>query len=148
MSPKAIEFSEKDIPDLTGYVAIVTGGENLKHMIDVHDGIALILKSTGNAGIGYETANQLALHNARVYIASRSRERVNDAIQKMSQSSGGKTLDLHYLQLDLQDLASVKAAATLFMTLENRLDILINNAGVGSFYKLILRFPNSSVNRS
>lgn len=44
--------------------------------------------------------------------------------------SAPKTLDLHFLQLDLQDLASVKAAATQFTKTENRLDILINNAGV------------------
>lgn len=86
----------------------------------------------GNSGIGYETANQLALHDARVYIASRSRERVRQAIQRMSQSAQGKTLDLHFLELDLQDLKSVKAAATHFMALESRLDILINNAGVCS----------------
>ncbi|KPM42528.1 hypothetical protein AK830_g4061 [Neonectria ditissima] len=116
MHSKEPEFSEKDVPDLSGYVSIVTGG---------------------NSGIGYETANQLALHNARVYIASRSRGRVNEAIQKMSQSAEGKALDLHFLQMDLQDLKSVKAAATHFMTLENHLDILINNAGVMTVpYKL------------
>ncbi|KAK4070807.1 hypothetical protein Trihar35433_5274 [Trichoderma harzianum] len=109
MHSKEPEFSENDIPDLSGYVAIVTGG---------------------NSGIGYETANQLALHNARVYIASRSQERVNQAIDQMSQAAMGKTLDLHFLQIDLQDLKSVKAAAEHFMTLETRLDILINNAGV------------------
>ncbi|KAK0761492.1 hypothetical protein N5P37_006444 [Trichoderma harzianum] len=109
MHSKEPEFSENDIPDLSGYVAIVTGG---------------------NSGIGYETANQLALHNARVYIASRSQERVNQAIGQMSQAAMGKTLDLHFLQIDLQDLKSVKAAAKHFLTLETRLDILINNAGV------------------
>ncbi|KAK7421462.1 hypothetical protein QQX98_002161 [Neonectria punicea] len=109
MCSKEPEFSERDIPNLSGYVAIVTGG---------------------NSGIGYETANQLALHNARVYIASRSRERVTQAIHKMSHSAMGKPLDLHFLQMDLKDLKSVKAAATHFRTLESQLDILINNAGV------------------
>ncbi|KAL6412454.1 Short-chain dehydrogenase/reductase SDR [Ilyonectria robusta] len=103
------KFTEKDIPDLTGYVAIVTGG---------------------NSGIGYETTNQLALHNARVYIASRSRDRVNQAIKRMSEDANGQSLDLHFLQLDLMDLKSVKAAAEHFKTQEPRLDILINNAGV------------------
>ncbi|KAL0931527.1 retinol dehydrogenase [Colletotrichum truncatum] len=107
------DFTEKDIPDLTGYVAIVTGGNN---------------------GIGYETTKQLALRNARVYIASRSESRVNEAISKIN-SEVGKSLDLHFLHMDLQDLKSVKAAAANFP--DQRLDILINNAGVMNVpYKL------------
>ena len=39
-------------------------------------------------------------------------------------------LDLRFLQLDLQNLKSVKAAAAAFKQKEQRLDILINNAGV------------------
>ncbi|KAH7325680.1 hypothetical protein B0I35DRAFT_405040 [Stachybotrys elegans] len=101
-------FTEKDIPDLTGYTAIVTGG---------------------NSGIGYETTKQLALHNARVYIASRNLDRVQKAIDELNQQAGRK-LDLHSLQMDLVDLKSVKAAAADFSAREERLDILINNAGV------------------
>jgi NADP-dependent 3-hydroxy acid dehydrogenase YdfG len=39
-------------------------------------------------------------------------------------------LDLHFLMLDLQDLQSIKNTAADFMSRENRLDLLINNAGV------------------
>lgn len=137
MHTKEPEFSENDIPDLSGYVAIVTGGK-LYHYEAVGEALSLcrllIVYAVGNSGIGYETANQLALHNARVYIASRSQERVSQAIDQMSQAAMGKTLDLHFLQIDLQDLRSVKAAAEHFMTLETRLDILINNAGVRSIH--------------
>lgn len=49
----------------------------------------------------------------------------------MNQSAPGADLDLHYLQIDLLNLKSVRAAAQEFMNLENRLDVLINNAGVG-----------------
>lgn len=96
--------------------------------------------STGNGGIGYETVNQLAHHNARVYVAGRSKERVDQAIQQMNQSSGGKTLDLHFLQMELQDLRSVKAAAKTFAQRESRLHILMNNAGVrdSHFIQLLL----------
>ncbi|CAI6086781.1 unnamed protein product [Clonostachys chloroleuca] len=102
------EFTPSDIPDLTGYVAIVTGG---------------------NSGIGFETTKQLAMRNARVYIASRSQQRVDEAISQMN-TAAGRSLDLHFLQMDLQDLQSVKLAATLFSHQESHLDILINNAGV------------------
>jgi len=39
-------------------------------------------------------------------------------------------LDLRFMQLDLQNLKAVKAAAAAFKQKEQRLDILINNAGV------------------
>lgn len=86
--------------------------------------------SAGNSGIGYETAQQLALHNARVYIAGRSRDRVEKAIQQMKKTCAGRILDLRFLELDLKDLRSVKASTATFAQWEPRLDILINNAGV------------------
>lgn len=101
-------FTENDVSDLTGYVAIVTGG---------------------NSGIGYETTKQLALRNARVYIASRSQERVDQAINKMRNESG-VNLDIRFLKMDLNALQSVAGAADRFAKQESRLDILINNAGV------------------
>ncbi|KAJ4251477.1 hypothetical protein NW762_011462 [Fusarium torreyae] len=101
------EFQIHDIPNLRGYVAIVTGG---------------------NSGIGYETTLQLALRGARVYVASRSSERVNKAISDMKQNF--PDLDLHFLKLDLQDLQSIKSTAVEFMSREDRLDLLINNAGI------------------
>ncbi|KAK5171855.1 uncharacterized protein LTR77_003491 [Saxophila tyrrhenica] len=106
---KTASFTEKDIPDLTGYVVIVTGG---------------------NSGIGLQTAQQLALRNARVCIASRSEQRVRQAIDQMRKSNPGQRLDLRFLELDLQDLASVKATAKAFALLEEKLDILVHNAGV------------------
>ncbi len=90
---------------------------------------ALTLGVTGNSGIGYETTLQLALHGARVYIAGRSPDRVKHAIEQMNASSAN-SLDLHLLELDLQDLGSVKKGAEIFVKQESRLDLLINNAGV------------------
>jgi NAD(P)-dependent dehydrogenase (short-subunit alcohol dehydrogenase family) len=88
--------------------------------------------STGNSGIGYQTSLQLALRRARVYIGGRSEERVNKAIEEMRKAAGAVHLDLQFLQIDLQNLKSVKAAAAAFSQKEPRLDILINNAGVRS----------------
>lgn len=127
MREQKSQFRAEYIQDLTGYVVIVTGGK-----IGLHDFSTRTneLCLPGNSGIGYETALNLALHNARVYIASRSAERISSAIQQMKESAPNKQLDLRILQLDMMDLASVKAAATRFASEETRLDILINNAGV------------------
>lgn len=53
----------------------------------------------------------------------------------MKASSAG-TLDLHMLEMDLQNLRSVKEGAERFMKQESRLDLLINNAGVSDFRPL------------
>ena len=89
----------------------------------------LPLKIAGNSGIGYETTLQPALHGARVYIAGRSPDRVEKAIEQMKASSA-KPLDLYMPEMDLQSLGSVRAGAEAFMKQEARLDLLINNAGV------------------
>ncbi|KAI9730404.1 MAG: hypothetical protein M1834_005914 [Cirrosporium novae-zelandiae] len=108
-------FQVSDMPDLTGYVIIVTGG---------------------NSGIGYATTCELAVRGARVYIASRSEARASEAIDKMRKSTK-TSLDLHFLEIDLQDLKSVGRAAQSFRKIETRLDILINNAGIMALpYKL------------
>jgi NAD(P)-dependent dehydrogenase (short-subunit alcohol dehydrogenase family) len=106
---KATGFEVSEIPNLNGYVAIVTGG---------------------NSNIGYETTLQLARHGARVYIASRSAERVNEAIKKMQSTQ--PSLDVHFLKFDLQDLESIKGTTADFLAREGRLDILICNAGVSA----------------
>ena len=45
-----------------------------------------------------------------------------------------KPLDLHMLEMDQQNLRSVKNGAESFMKEESRLDLLINNAGVRNAY--------------
>lgn len=109
MSPKkSAQYQASDIQDLTGYVAIVTGG---------------------SSGIGYETTLQLALHGARVYVAARSPEKATKAIAQM-QASSKKDLNFRFLWMDLQSLQSVKDAVEQFLKTETRLHLLINNAGV------------------
>ena len=108
-SHKEGQFQTSDIPDLHGYVTIVTGG---------------------NSGIGYETSLQLARRHARVYIAGRSEARINEAISKMRNSNErAADYDLHVLSMDLSSLSSVQAAAEDFKKREKRLDLLVNNAG-------------------
>jgi short-subunit dehydrogenase involved in D-alanine esterification of teichoic acids len=119
------------IPDLSGYVVIVTGGvTNPQNIAILSPDQITDIRLAGNSGIGYQTTLQLALHHARVYISSRSEERVNKAIDDMKNVAGSVELDLRFLQMDLQNLRSVKAAAASFRQRETRLDLVINNAGV------------------
>ncbi|KAK7053522.1 short-chain dehydrogenase/reductase family protein [Favolaschia claudopus] len=97
---------ERDIPDLSGKIVLVTGG---------------------NAGIGYETVKQLLLKNAKVYLASRSPEKAARAIKKLEEETKKTAI---FLELNLADLPSVRKSAEAFLAQESRLDILFNNAGV------------------
>jgi retinol dehydrogenase-12 len=70
--------------------------------------------------------------NAKVYLAARSEERANKAIEdimKAVPSSSGKIV---FLKLDFNDLTTIKASAESFLSKETKLDVLFNNAGVMS----------------
>ncbi|KZV62250.1 NAD-P-binding protein [Peniophora sp. CONT] len=103
--PKPI-WSVDDIPDLSGKVIIVTGG---------------------NTGVGKETVKALLQHDAKVYLAARSRERASKAIEELKADTGKEAI---FLQLDLSDLASVRKSAGEFLSKESLLHVLFNNAGV------------------
>ncbi|WP_164055827.1 SDR family oxidoreductase [Serratia marcescens] len=75
----------------------------------------------GNKGLGFETARRLKGMGFRVYIGARESERGMEAASQ---------LNVEWLQLDVTDEASVRNAATRLRDRENRLDVLINNAGV------------------
>ena len=100
------DWSEADIPDLTGRTMVVTGA---------------------NSGLGLRSATVLAEHGARVVLACRSAERGESALASITGTGGKAELVL----LDLADLASVHAAAERIRELTgDRLDVLMNNAGV------------------
>ncbi|GJJ10480.1 hypothetical protein Clacol_004706 [Clathrus columnatus] len=97
---------ERDLPDLSGKIIFITGG---------------------NAGCGYQTVKELLLKNAKVYSAARSVEKAQIAADQLKRDIGKSPI---LIQLDLGDLASVKRAALDFLSKEDRLDVLFNNAGV------------------
>ena len=81
-----------------------------------------------NTGIGFETASELYKQDGKVYIACRDEVKALDAISRIkSEASGG---ELVYRHLDLSSLKSVKEFAEKIISEENRLDLLVNNAGV------------------
>lgn len=96
------------------------------HIADQHGRVALI--TGANSGIGFEAARALAQRGAHVVLACRSPERAADAEARIHQLAPSATVEA--LRLDLSDLDSIDAAANEFATRHDRLDLLINNAGL------------------
>jgi NAD(P)-dependent dehydrogenase (short-subunit alcohol dehydrogenase family) len=96
-----------DIPDQTGRTALVTGA---------------------NSGLGLHTSLQLARHGARVLMACRNREKADAAWRRIREEL--PTAQVEIVELDLASLASIHAAAADVAARTDRLDLLVDNAGV------------------
>ena len=92
--------------DLTGKVVLITGG---------------------NSGLGAETARAMAAKGADVTISARKRSKAADVVSQI-EAATGKTVGVG--ELELGSLASVRAFAGEFLASHQRLNILVNNAGV------------------
>lgn len=100
-------WNAENIPDQAGKIAIVTGA---------------------NSGIGYEMARALACKEATAILACRNKDKGEAAVRQIAQEYPEAKAEL--MQLDLSDLASVRRFADEFASCYDRLDILINNAGI------------------
>ncbi|TCD02256.1 SDR family NAD(P)-dependent oxidoreductase [Erythrobacteraceae bacterium CFH 75059] len=99
-------FRFSDIPDQTGRTVLVTGA---------------------NTGIGWHIARHLARRGAKVLLGCRDPRRGEEAVARLRAEASADAPAL--VQLDLADGASIRAAAARVAE-EERLDALINNAGV------------------
>lgn len=100
-------WTEKDIPDLTGRTAVVTGA---------------------NGGLGLQTALALAGAGAHVVLAARDPAKTEAAQNRIRASHPSASLEV--VPLDLGDLSVVSAAASTILAAHERVDLLVNNAGV------------------
>ncbi|MCX4908848.1 oxidoreductase [Streptomyces sp. NBC_00878] len=100
-------WTAQDIPDQSGRTAVVTGA---------------------NSGIGYVTARELARRGARVVLACRSEARGTEAADRLAIEV--PDADAEFVRLDLGDLDSVREFAAAYARRYDRLDLLVNNAGV------------------
>ncbi|KAF2104845.1 NAD(P)-binding protein [Rhizodiscina lignyota] len=119
--PSSPALTEKDLPSLNGRVYLVTGGY---------------------AGIGYELAKILYSAGGMVWIAGRSRDKAEAAIEAMMENNdtsnhSGEQADarnapgeVKFLHLDLADLSTIKGAAQELLSNSSRLDIVWHNAAV------------------
>lgn len=112
MAPPDQQFSLDQVPDLSGKVALVTGGSE---------------------GIGYGCTHTLLSHNiAKLFIISKSQDIAEDAIGAIKQEMGeDKASRVVWLQCDLADWEATGKTAFKIRQQTDRLDILINNAARG-----------------
>jgi len=87
-----------------------------------------ILITGANTGIGRETARALAAKGAIVYLGCRDQKRGKEAEEAIRKETGSN--EIHFLELDLGSLDSVRKAASTYIEKKIPLHILINNAGV------------------
>ncbi len=100
-------WTEKKVPSQLGRTVLITGA---------------------NSGIGWDAARVLSGRGARVLLACRSERKGQEAIDRILALH--PEADLAFLPLDLADLASVEAATDHIRESHDRIDLLINNAGV------------------
>ncbi|XP_064623236.1 retinol dehydrogenase 13-like [Lineus longissimus] len=87
-----------------------------------------VVVTGANSGIGRETAKELAIRGARVIMACRDEEKGKEAAQKLQTLTRNK--NIIPMKLDLCSFKSIREFAVAFTKKEDRLDVLINNAGV------------------
>jgi NAD(P)-dependent dehydrogenase (short-subunit alcohol dehydrogenase family) len=88
----------------------------------------IIIVTGANTGLGYETTLTLAKKGAKVIMACRNLSKANTA--KAEIENEVPTADLEVMEIDLSSLNSVQNFAKEYKSKFNRLDVLINNAGV------------------
>jgi retinol dehydrogenase 14 len=87
----------------------------------------VVVITGSNTGIGLETAVGVASLEATTILACRDRAKAEAAAKEVTRRTWND--DVHVVDLDLADLASVKKAADDVLTRWDRLDVLVNNAG-------------------
>ena len=97
-------WTAADVPDQRGRLAVVTGA---------------------NGGLGYQTALRLAARGARVVMAWREEQRGIAALDRIR----GEVPDAR-AEVRVLDLAALESVRSFAATVEEPLDLLVNNAGV------------------
>jgi 2-keto-3-deoxy-L-fuconate dehydrogenase len=92
--------------NLTGKTALITGA---------------------GSGIGRAIAMLYAGHGASVWVGDLSEERGNEVVGEIA-AAGGRAA---FVAMDVTDLSSVRSAVGRAVATDGRLDIMVNNAGIG-----------------
>uniref|UniRef100_A0A182MCQ9 Retinol dehydrogenase 12 n=1 Tax=Anopheles culicifacies TaxID=139723 RepID=A0A182MCQ9_9DIPT len=97
---------------------------------DIRLDAKVVIITGANAGIGKEAAivSECAKRGARVYMGCRDPARMEKARQEILDKSGSQ--NVFGLELDLASFESIRNFVKTFLSMERRLHVLINNAGV------------------
>lgn len=98
----------------------------------------VIIITGANRGIGKEAAKELAKTGAKIYMACRDLKSASEAREEIKRETGNENIFVK--ELDLSSPNSIKKFADAFNNDENKLDVLINNAGLWSDKKIISEF--------
>jgi NAD(P)-dependent dehydrogenase (short-subunit alcohol dehydrogenase family) len=112
LAPEDSQFSLDQVPDLSGKVAVVTGGSE---------------------GIGYGVTHTLLSHNiSKLFIVSLESDIAGDAVNAIKSEMGEETAKkVEWLQCDLSDWEQTGKVAFQITDKTDRIDILINGAARG-----------------
>ena len=100
-------WTTENIPDLSGKIIIVTGG---------------------NSGLGFESVKAFAQKGAKVVLTSRSAEKGEKAKAEILNLSPKGNVELELL--DMADLESIKKFSERIHQKYSQIDVLLNNAGI------------------
>ncbi|GLO62653.1 putative short-chain dehydrogenase/reductase [Vibrio sp. MACH09] len=106
-------WTRTDIPDLSNKIAIVTGG---------------------NTGLGFQSALELAKSGCYTIITCRDEHKASSAIAELKRQC--PQAQAEYMLMDLTDIPSIHLFVENVMQRFQRLDILLNNAGVVNLKQL------------
>lgn len=93
------------------------------------------LVTGANKGIGFEVVRQLMRENFRVFLGARDEKAGKAAADKLNQETRNAGKDeghgsVTFLRIDISNIDSIRAAAEEFSKQSDRLDALLNNAGI------------------
>ncbi|HEX4467844.1 MAG TPA: SDR family oxidoreductase [Solirubrobacteraceae bacterium] len=106
-------------------------------MSEQDSGTALV--TGANRGIGREVARQLAGRGYDVLLTARDEQQATVAAQEIAEETGAT---VSALALDVSDAQSIGAAASVVGSKPGRLDVLVNNAGVGLDFGISATVPD------
>ena len=101
--------SQEEATDMTGKVVVITGG---------------------NSGLGKESAIKLASLGSTVIILCRDNAKAASAIDEIALRSGASKSRIEAVECDLADLSSVDKCAKVLSGKLDKIDVLLNNAGI------------------
>ena len=90
-----------------------------------------VIITGANSGLGFETAKKVARDkNYEVILACRNSEKAEKAVESIKQDTGNN--NIYYKILDTSSLKSIKDFADSIIKSNEKIDVLVNNAGISS----------------